>query len=230
LLKTRRMQRLLAICALAALGLAGCASPPPQEIQQTFLFRVESDPGVPLAGAELRRSGGSDQVLATSDDSGLVALGLRGRPGDRVQLEAACPEGHRSPTEPLSIVVRPLPEGAERPEYLVSCRPEQRSIVVAVRADRGANVPVRYLGKEIGRTDGDGVAHAALELTPGDSITLLLDTSSAEHRHLRPQNPSLKVTVPERDDVVVFDQPFKVERPKLKIKRELPQQVGPTRI
>lgn len=188
------------------------------------LVRVEADPGRPLAGANLVREGRS---LAQTDARGMAQLHLAGAPGDLVQVQVDCPSGHRSPDKLLAITLKPLLERGRKPEYRVACPPLLRSVVVAVRAQNGANLPVKYLGKEIARTDGAGACHALLKVAPGETVTLTLDTSAAEHAQLMPQNPELKLTVPERDEVVVFDQTF--SRPLDKPRRR-PKQRGPTRI
>jgi hypothetical protein len=177
------------------------AAAPPYELT----VRVESDPGRPLAGARLMRAG---KLLGTTDDKGTVQVAVAGSAGETLELEAACPAGHRSPDKPLSVVLKPLMENGRRPEYRVSCAPLVRSLVVSVRAQNGAGLPVKYLGKEIARTDANGAAHALLKVSPGETVTVVLDTSAPEHAGLMPQNPELKLTVPERDDVVLFDQTF----------------------
>jgi hypothetical protein len=188
------------------------------------LIRVEADPGQPLAGASLAREG---RTLAQTDARGTAQLRLAGVPGDVVQVQVNCPSGHRSPDKLVSITLKPLLEQGRKPEYRVACPPSLRNIVVAVRAQNGANLPVKYLGKEIARTDAAGACHALLKVTPGETVTVTLDTSATEHTRLMPQNPELKLTVPERDEVVVFDQTF--TRP-LDKPRKRPKAVGPTRI
>jgi hypothetical protein len=104
-----------------------------------------------------------------------------------------------------------------------------RSLVISVRAPNGPDLPLKYLGKEIARTDANGAAHALLKVAPGESFNLVLDTSAPEAQQLRPQNPELRVTVPERDDIVVFEQQF--TRPVVKApKRKAKEPVGPVRI
>jgi hypothetical protein len=202
------------LAAFCALGLAGCkASASPK---YEFLVRVESDPNVPLAGAQLARHG---QPLGTSDKKGLIALSIAGVPGETVELDTTCPKGHRAPERPLAITLRALAEEGKRPEYRVSCAPLVRTLVVAVRAENGPHLPVKYLGKEIARTDDAGAAHALLHVSPGDTLTITLDTSGAEAEHLLPKNPELRLTAQERDDVVLFDQTFTREherKPKTK--------------
>jgi hypothetical protein len=189
--------------ACFALGLFGCA--PEQGSRYDVIVRVESDPGRSLAGAKLLRDGA---LLGTSDARGVIPLRLGGATGEVVELEAACPSGHRSPAKPLRVVLRPLVEQGRKAEYHVACPPLLRSLVVSVRAQNGPGLPVKYLGKEIARTDSTGAAHALLKVMPDETVTVTLDTSAPEHAGLMPQNPELKLTMPARDDVVLFDQTF----------------------
>lgn len=211
--------------ALLVLGaLTACAG---KEVpSHRAVVRVESDPGKPLAGARISYGG---KHAGTSDEAGVVALELLGRPGDVVTLDTSCPDGHRPPSESVSVVLRPLRDPGKSPEYHVRCRPLTRAVVISVRAQDGPHLPVRYLGREIARTDAAGAAHALLHVPWGETITVTLDTSGAEHSALMPQNPELKLMVPDRDEIVLFDQSF--SRPKeRRAKRRAPAPRGPQRI
>lgn len=197
-----------AIVLAAACSLA-CSAPPAPTYR--VIVRVESDPGVPLAGAVVRRD---ETTLGTTDALGELPLSLRGPAGSQVALHVQCPSGSRESQQLLAVALRPWTDPSRRPEYLAACRPELRSIVVAVRAQNGPNLPLRYLGREIARTDAQGTAHGLLQLPPNQIAKLVLDTSAPEHRWLRPRNPELKLSVPDHDDVVLFDQPFIVDAPK----------------
>jgi hypothetical protein len=188
-------------------------------------LRVESDPGRAVAQASLVRDG---EVLTQTDARGQATLHLRGSPGEVVALQVTCPSGYRSPDKAVSVVLRPLLEG-RMPQYRASCQPLLRHVVVAVRAQNGPDLPLRYLGKEIARTDRTGAGHALLELAPGETATLTLDTSGPAHARLMPQNPELKLTIQERDELVVFDQSFTLAAEKRKHKRAR-ESLGPTRI
>jgi hypothetical protein len=213
----------LACAGLACLLLLGCAVAKAPHFE--LAVRVESDPGQPLAGATIVRDG---RALAQTDARGVAELRLAGAPGEVVSLAVSCPEGHRAPDKPLSIALKPLAEHGRRPEYRAACLPLLRSVVVAVRAQNGPNLPVKYLGKEIARTDAAGACHALLKVPPGETVTLTLDTSAAEHAKLTPRSPELRLTVPERDELIVFDQSFTRELEKRVRQRK--KQVGPTRI
>lgn len=206
---------------LCVAALAGCAP----RVRPTYrvVVQVESDPGVPLAGARFSRAGRS---LGESDAAGTFSTELRGAPGDVVSIEVQCPDGHRTPAEPLGVLLRRIEERARDPEFRVNCPPLTRQLVIAVRASNGPDLPLRYLGQQIARTSPDGAAHAVLRATPGETLTFTLDTSSSRAAKLMPQQPELKVTVPERDEIVLFDQPFTKPKPKAKPKPP-PEPVGP---
>jgi hypothetical protein len=100
-----------------------------------------------------------------------------------------------------------------------------------VRARGGADLPVKHLGREIARTDAEGVAHALLKVAPTEQVTLVLDTSDPAHERLRPKNPEYTLVMRARDEVAVFDQTFTLQplpRAKAKPRHSIP--VGPQKI
>ena len=196
------------------------------QTELAIAVQAERDPGEPLAGVQIALAG---KTLAQSDADGRARISLRGQPGDVIELAVRCPEGFASPERPIAVVLRPLAERDKVPEYRAACAPRTRSLVVAVRAERGANLPLRYLGKEIARTDASGAAHALLQVEPERAVSLVLDTSAPEHAQLRPRDPELKLVMPGRDEVAVFEQSFTVaELPKRK--RAVPKPVGPIKL
>ena len=204
-LPTSRHGSALALCSL--LLTAACATNRPQRTNLTV--RAEADPGTPLAGVTVLMDG---RKLGASDARGALPLALEGQLGDTVRLEVSCPAGYRLASSPLRVMLRPVDE--RTPEYKVSCPPARRWMVVAVRAKNAVNVPLRYLDQVIGRTDGDGIAHGLVALLPGERARLVLDTSAPEHRYLKPQNPVLQLSAPDRDEVVMLEQAFVVDAPK----------------
>lgn len=200
----------------------GCS--PVEAPRYAVAVRVESDPGQAVAGANVV---GAGKTLAKTDASGLAALSLTGALGAQIALSVRCPEGFRQPSEPVSVILRPAEPNTPAPEYRVMCPPSLRSLVVSVRAPNAVGVPLRHLGKELARTDAQGAAHALLKVTPGEGLNLVLDTSAPEHHALRPKSPSFKLTMPDRDDVVLFDQTFIVDAPPAPkpkpVKPDLPQ-------
>jgi hypothetical protein len=209
---------------LASLGLVACGAPSPVRLDVALM--VESDPGKPLLGAGVSRTGSE---LGRSDAQGRIALALSGRAGDSVSLRLECPEGYASPEATITILLRPIAKGARIPVYRARCAPLTRSLVVAVRAQNGADLPLKYLGREIARTDELGTAHALLQVAPHETVSLVLDTSDPAHAALRPENPEFTVVMPARDEVALFEKTFTRPLPKRKAARAT-QPVGPVKL
>lgn len=193
-----------------ALTIAGCqgldAKPqPPFEI----LVHVESDPGRPLAGALLVVNG-RDRGTTLAD--GRARLSFVGNDGDTFDLWVRCPDGFTSPTKPIAAALRRISDPSKLPQYDAVCPPSQRAVVVAIRADNGANLPILYLNKEIARTDASGAAHVFLPAKPGDSFELMISTAERGSEKLRPQNPTAPFVVRAQDEVFLFDQRFTREK------------------
>jgi hypothetical protein len=202
---------LLGACAPLALAIGGAACksfeaqpPPPFQVE----LHVTSDPGVALESAAVVYQG---KTVATTGPTGVALLTLRGAEGEAYDVFVQCPSDYQSPTKPVTIFLRRL-EGAKLPRYEASCPPAVRSVVVAVRAENGPNLPVLYLGQAVARTDSAGAALVLLKLKPGDQFDLTLGTSNKEGELLRPQNPTASFVVKQQDDVMLFDQRFAVER------------------
>lgn len=206
------------------LPIVGCKSieappPPPQVIS----VRVTSDPGRPVIDAALLFDG---KKVAMTGADGVGVIKLVGKDGETFRVSVSCPEGFESPAQPVQVMLKRLTDTTKTPEYAVSCPPKTRSVVVAVRAEGGANLPVMYLGREVARTDGSGSAHVMLKLEPGEQFALTLATG--DDKLVRPQSPVASFAVGNRDDVVLFDQKF--ERPKAPVYRPGPRQVGPRKM
>jgi hypothetical protein len=201
------MRSWLASSPLLALVLAAC-DPPPLVRDYEVTLAISGDPGRPLADVEV--SHGSAPIGRSGPD-GTVHLLLRGREGRAVALRVRCPDGYRSPSEPISIVLRQLGEPGVRPEWRARCEPLLRTLVIAVRAEGGPNLPVSLLGREVARTDALGAAHVLVRSAPETTVELTLDTSASPA--LRPHDPSARFEVPDHDDVAVFSQAFEAPRP-----------------
>jgi hypothetical protein len=209
-----------------ALIAVGCTAPPPPPLEVAVYVR--SDPGKPLPEAQVQYSG---QTIATTDASGIAKLTLHGTEGESFDVMIACPAGFQSPSQPVPIVLRRLADPGKVPQYDVRCPPTTRAAVIAVRADKGANLPVLYLGREIGRTDANGVATVLLHVRPQEAFDLMLATSGtgdARAEALRPQNPVATFTVKDQDDLFMFEPRFTVEAKKPVYRPPPPK--GPVRI
>jgi len=214
----RVIKRWLPVLALALLGCGKTRT----EGNYELTIRVTRDVGRPLFGAKVFFKG---VLVGRSNDRGQVELAVRGREGEVIALTVACPEGFRSPTKPLDVPLRKLAEPGALPEFSVSCQPLTRSVVVAVRADNGPDLPVRYLGQEVARTDTSGAAHVLLSLAPQEEFELTLDTTDKSAENLRPQSPSARFTVKDSDEILTFNVPFAIEsRParRPRVSKDLP--------
>ena len=216
----------VALLSMAWAGAVSCSRPGPSA-SYDLLVRVSGGPGRPLAGARILFQG---KQVGTSKDNGIVKLSIEGTEGEVFPFTVACPDGYRSPNKPIDVALRRLADPGKPPEYAVSCTPLTRSVVVAVRADQGPNLPVIYLGQEVARTDSSGAAHVLLSLPPGEEFELMLDTSNAAGERLRPQKPTGKFAVKNADEMLTFHVPFTVEVEKRAAPRAVPRPPGPIRL
>lgn len=201
------------VLCLAFSGLAllvSCSSldrpaPPPIQVKVT----VESDPGRPLAGATVVRDA---HDLGVTGGDGSVNVPLRGREGDRVDLMVRCPSAEFAAPRPFQVTLHRTAD-QKVAEYKVQCAPLLRNVVVAVRAENGANLPVMYLDTPCARTDASGAAHCLVRAAPGQTFTIMISTTAERGgENLRPQNPSRSFSVHAQDEVMFFDTKFERER------------------
>ena len=201
----------IALVLGAVSGTSGCKDldPPPVPPFQIFI-RIDSDPGHPVAGATVSRNA---KLLATTGLDGRAMLTLAGAEGETTDVSIKCPDAFNSPAKPTSIRLTRFADKSKIPEYGVTCPPSLRRVVVAVKAENGPNLPVMYLNRMITRTDASGAAHFALEVAPNTQFQVTLDT--AENTKLKPPSPTKPFTVPQHDDILVFDQKFDVEKTRV---------------
>ncbi len=201
----------------------GCSNfkaepPPPFDV----IVRVTGDPAQPVASAEVLHNG---SMISTTKGDGIAKLRLQGGEGDSFSFTIKCPPGYQSPAKPTVVMLRRSADPSRLPEYSVSCPPTSRTVVVAIRAENGANLPVLHLGRQLARTDESGAAHVMLSVNPGDGFELVLSTADKGGEMLRPQNPSASFVAKQQDEVFAFDVKFTVEK-KPVVRR--PRPVGPT--
>jgi hypothetical protein len=184
----------------------------------------------PLSGARIVIA---DHELGATDASGRFQMQTTGTEGGRVEVTVRCPEGFTSPAQPLPVTLRSLAgvdRSAQRPtiETTVQCPPSQRIAAVVVRTPGRANLPIKYQGRVITRTDAQGVAHMIFRVNVNEQLALTLDTS--EQPTLRPENPVLVVNTRDGDDVYVKTQTFDEEAVRRAVVRRGPVRTGPVRI
>jgi hypothetical protein len=192
--------------------------------QFEILLKVNTDNNVPVQGAILQLR---EQTVGTTGPEGSSVLKFTANEGESFDIAVKCPTGLQSPPKAVLITLRKLADVTRRPEFTAACPSATKVVVVAVRADGGPNLPVMYLGNEVGRTDQSGAANVALRLAPNDTFELQLNTSDKSNERLRPQNPSLSFTMKEKDDVVVFETKFSLEAKKVVAvgKKALPKRI-----
>jgi hypothetical protein len=189
---------------------------PPPDAPFQLAIAVNSDPGRPLAGAKI---GFKSKTIATSDDTGTAKVEIGGTEGEAISLAIQCPDGYASPDKPLVVGLRHLAPGSPPPKFEARCTPLERTVVVALRADNGPNLPVLQLGREVARTDATGVAHFVMHVKPAEPVTLTLGTDEKPAEALRPQNPTLQFVAKDQDDYVLLEQKFTTEKKKSVVKK-----------
>jgi hypothetical protein len=205
--RSRRGSRLLRLASTLsfAVALAGCerAAAPVFEL----LLTVQSDTGEPVAGAQVSLAG---EPAGASDEEGRLALALRGREGDRLDVQLECPAGFFAEPEPRAITLRrlrPLGRSAAAPlTHVLGCRPRARAAVVLVHAQGARQVPVALDGARVATTDAHGFAHVYVSRAPGARFELTLDTTA--RRELLPQSPRRSFELADADALFVFEQRF----------------------
>jgi hypothetical protein len=196
--------------ALVALG-AGCGTQQGPTLFPVTL-RVMND-ARPMPGAQIIIR---DRPQGTTDAQGSFRMRMTGVEGSTVPVTVRCPNGFVSPAEPVSVTLRSaiaIDRNAHTGgmETTVQCPPDQRIAAVIVRTPNRANLPVFYQGREITRTDLQGVAHMIFKVRPRDVLVFRLDTTSQPQ--LRPANPSFNVATREGDDVYVSTLNFEEAAP-----------------
>lgn len=210
------LKRSAAVSVFLALLAAGCSTVfgEPPTYSFSFTIRVVSDDGTPISGAEITGAG----QPATTDRDGRLGLEVRGREGDRRTFLVRCPKEYQSPAEPLVISLHRNGEGAQRPVYGTTCVPLKRTVVVAVRAEGGAGLPIYYLDEEVARIDDSGAAHFVVQAAPGEPFRVAIDTPDSD-AELRPIDPTVELSVGPSDDILLVEQKF------TRVVRELPKRV-----
>ncbi len=200
---------------------------PPKKPSQVIVFEAVGDPGKMLPGVDIFHH---EKVVKTTGADGTASLQINGQEGEVFEFKAVCPRGFRSPAQAIPVTLRRMGNDSPQVKVRIPCVVKERTLVVAVRADGGPNLPVLYLNREVARTDGSGAAHVSFRLAAADSVSLTIDTTSQPH--LRPQNPTESFIGLEHDQLKAFSKHFDVDAPKIKrsVPHPGPVQVGPMRL
>jgi hypothetical protein len=207
---------LRALLVVSVLGLTSAcslldqASSPSLDVHITVKVRVVDDRGEGVAGADVA-SGKTSKGLTGPD--GTLAVKLSGHAGRVVPLTVKCPAGFASPDKTIDVGITQLAPGSPAPLFEARCTALVHSLVVALRAENGPDLPVIYLGREVARTDAQGMAHIVLKLPPGETASLRLDTSGAPA--LLPRNPEFLFKAGNRDEMLLLDEKFTILRKRV---------------
>jgi len=206
------MNRTMIISAIALVGLgdAGCSGTTPQPDRSRFAieFRVTDDDHDALASTAITVG---KQRLGTTGPGGVLKSDLSGAEGQSLPILIECPNGFTGPDRPAQLRLthtrRVNVIGYQPMHYEAVCRRNVRDIVLAVRAQGGAGLPLEIDGKLAGVTDADGIAHVLVHADRNlKSLTVSLDTSARQE--LKPKNPTRTYELAGNDTVLVFDQPL----------------------
>jgi hypothetical protein len=105
--------------------------------------------------------------------------------------------------------------GFQATHFEAICTRNVRDIVVVVRAEGGAGLPLQIDGKPAGTTSADGIAHVLVRAERNvKTLNVNLDTTTQQN--LRPKNPGRTYELSGNDTILVFDQTF-VAAPKPKV-------------
>jgi hypothetical protein len=183
------------------------AAPPKPELPFQVNIVILGDDAKPVADASLLSG---KKVVAKTKEDGKTKLSFTGQEGSMVSLTVKCPDGFSSPSKPMEIGLRHLDPGSPAPRYEGRCIRQSHSILVGLRTQNGANLPILRLGQVIGKTDQYGEAQLLLQTIPNEPVSLKLDTSANDT--LRPQSPNLTFMSRDKDELVLLEQKFIVKK------------------
>ncbi len=192
---------LLSSCALGCSAFEPPPPPPPQPIQ----VRVSGEPGEAMQDIPIVLDG---KEIGRTNAEGVGSFTFDGEDGRPFTLTIACPTGFVTSVRPLELVLRRMDRA---PLYDFQCVSTDRAVLVAVRSEGASDVPIKYLGREIARTDAEGYALVHLVPKSGEIVHLTFDTSDPKHAALRPVNPQVAVGANE-DGAFTVVQKFVTER------------------
>ncbi|MEM9190063.1 MAG: hypothetical protein AAGF12_12845 [Myxococcota bacterium] len=208
---------ILVPCAALLVAGVGCEEEQPPPVYR-ITFTADAD-GEPLRGVSITAG---NRALGETDRDGELKADLPGLEGQAIPITAQCPEGHRTPESLPMLTLRTFRSldpaaNARGIEVNIDCPPSERQAAVVIRAAGQANLPVLLRGRELTRTDENGVAHVLLTLEPNSSFRLELDTTSVPD--LQPQSPGASFTLADADQIFLYDQPFQVKQRRRRPRR-----------
>ena len=212
LVAVRERSALSAAVVFAGAGLLASCATERAVTQYRVTFEVYSDLNV-LPGAQLMVRG---RPAAVTDAAGTARLAMQGQDGVMVPVTVRCPAGTRSPQQPVEVTLRTLQvfdraAAARGIVHRVNCPPDDRTLAVIVRTNGRAGLPLMWQGREVSRTDENGMAHVVFHAHPTQQIQLALATDASPL--LRPTSPTHQFMVPDADDVQMWPVDFQDAAP-----------------
>jgi hypothetical protein len=203
-------------CGLACSILAlACGRPVPQDSRFEVEVRAISDDGSALPAVKLASG---EQALGTTGPLGSFRVRLAGTEGQTLPVAVTCPDGFAFIGPPVTLRLsrtRRVNQTRQEPIMVsINCTKQLRDVVVVVRSEGGASLPVQIDGKDQAVTDEGGTAHVLLQRDrASEKLSVTLDTS--RNPRLRPQNPTRTFELHGRDAILIVDQAFtEVFRPR----------------
>lgn len=198
------MKVFVSIALLASIGCSKQQEPPPFTVE----LRASTEDGTPLPGAAFTLG---SKAAGTTTADGRVVRQVTGEEGTTLRVGVACPPDFDPPPQlPVVRLTRTRSIDARQAQPLpveVRCERRLNDVVVVVKAERGARLPVLIDGKPVTSTDDDGVAHVLLRRSRAEKrLDVALDTSG--RASLKPINPARTYETNGRDAVVLFEQTF----------------------
>lgn len=215
----------LAPLLVALLGTACPArSREPKPAEAQVRVRVKDAIGRPVAGALFRA--GPEPAAVTGPD-GAAEIRVTGVAGEVRRLEVACPEGMlaRQGREAAWVLEPAGPDALPRAHEAV-CVSQRFDLPLVVRTRNAGRIPVLLAGQEVARTDPDGAAQCLVTARPGETLTVVLDTSADPG--LRPRSPTHTFTAAGPTEVWIVDQGF--DRPEPRARKRPARPKRPSRL
>jgi hypothetical protein len=182
----------------------GCKAPPAPPAR--VLVRVLDESKAAVANAGISTGG---DLIAQTDKEGRAEVTVTGKEGAVFPLEVRCPSGYRSPNAPILIRRLQAPNVSDAaPEYLAKCSRLRHSLVIAVHAEGGPNLPILHLGKEVARSDESGKAQVIIEGEVRERVELVLSTADPKLAKVHPQNPAATFEIGDQDERKSFEVKF----------------------
>ena len=146
---------------------------------------------------------------------GIAETTIKGREGDTVATDIICPKNWiaagKSNQKLILKKTKAISSNAEiGPGLQFLCLPQQKDHVLIVKTNGVAQLPIQLNGETVAATDNHGVAQVVVSGRSDEQVHLRVTTDA--YPLLRPQNPSLIISLPAKRKIMVFEQTFEEAR------------------